>query len=818
MMESGLLRVFSLLRLMLGVAVFVCSASAFCETFIVKDGQPQAEIVISENAPRTAKLAAEELQTYIEKISGAKLPITNAPGKDVPVQIYVGKSAHTDQLKINDEGLKSGAFRMVSGENHLVLLGHDSDFKTKGPFHSGGAIDKDSTAPIEWDKLTGKRWGFPTGMLAREYNKELNTWEESERGSFNAVSEFLRMQGVRWYMPGELGEIVPKKTTMTIPKMDKTVHPDFRLRYPYQYGHMFGHTTRDEVMWQLRLGIYNGPDPIVGGSHGQRNVLCRDEMKKRHPDFYALFNGKRETASRLACLSSEGMVQETADYARAMFDIYDASIVSVMPEDGYVNLCQCDLCKGKDTPERGITGQISDYVWDFVNRVAKEVYKTHPDRKVCCFAYGAYLLPPEKIDKLNPNVVVGICQWRSDFQDPKVREGFVKLREDWLKKIPASSRLMIADYYLHGRPNLMWDGIPVFFPRLIAQDLRSLKGISIGDFIEVYRDPGESLSSLSILHLNLYVTSRFWWNADQDLGAMLDEYYTLFYGPARGDMKAFIEYSEANWSSMGKSAEKIAKVFELLEKAQQKVPADSVYGKRITLIAEFIKPMKALQEQLSRGEGRENAPSVLGYSHPKKDLRMMDGKLDDPFWEGLRLYTLVERETGRDPLTTTSFRISWADDAIYIGIRCDDIDTKKLNIQSTENEDPAILNGDCVEILIETQSHSYYQFAVNPAGAIIDLDRKQDSNSKWASNAQAASYIGDGFWSVEIRIPVLGEQQEFIDPLNGLAGRKPTGTYPWYFNLCRQRVRSNGTEFSSFSPTGEASFYVPAKFGKLVTR
>ncbi|MEI6422707.1 MAG: hypothetical protein WCP55_10845, partial [Lentisphaerota bacterium] len=133
MKENRLLKVCGLARLILIVAGSVCSISAMAETFIVKDGNSQAEIVVSKDAPRMAKLAAEELQTYVEKISGAKLPIANVPGKDVPVQIYVGRSADTDRMKITDEGLKSGAFRMVSGKNYLVLLGHDSDFTPKEP-------------------------------------------------------------------------------------------------------------------------------------------------------------------------------------------------------------------------------------------------------------------------------------------------------------------------------------------------------------------------------------------------------------------------------------------------------------------------------------------------------------------------------------------------------------------------------------------------------------------------------------------------------------------------------------------------------------
>jgi len=40
----------------------------FGEAFIVKDGKPLADIVIADNPARMTKLAALELQTYIEKI------------------------------------------------------------------------------------------------------------------------------------------------------------------------------------------------------------------------------------------------------------------------------------------------------------------------------------------------------------------------------------------------------------------------------------------------------------------------------------------------------------------------------------------------------------------------------------------------------------------------------------------------------------------------------------------------------------------------------------------------------------------------------
>ncbi len=49
------------------------------EPYLVRDGQPNAEIVVAEEAPRTTRLAAAELQKYLAKISGATLPIVTEP-------------------------------------------------------------------------------------------------------------------------------------------------------------------------------------------------------------------------------------------------------------------------------------------------------------------------------------------------------------------------------------------------------------------------------------------------------------------------------------------------------------------------------------------------------------------------------------------------------------------------------------------------------------------------------------------------------------------------------------------------------------------
>jgi len=76
------------------------------ENFLVENGEPRAEIVIAEKSPRATRLAAQELQTYLRKISGAKLDIVTTPGRKMPVRIFVGQSAHTEKLGITTQGLK----------------------------------------------------------------------------------------------------------------------------------------------------------------------------------------------------------------------------------------------------------------------------------------------------------------------------------------------------------------------------------------------------------------------------------------------------------------------------------------------------------------------------------------------------------------------------------------------------------------------------------------------------------------------------------------------------------------------------------------
>lgn len=77
-------------------------------TWIVKDGEPQAEIVIATNPARAAEFGAAELQAYIKKITGARLEIVSTPTNKKPVKIYVGDSEAARHAGVTSDGLNTG--------------------------------------------------------------------------------------------------------------------------------------------------------------------------------------------------------------------------------------------------------------------------------------------------------------------------------------------------------------------------------------------------------------------------------------------------------------------------------------------------------------------------------------------------------------------------------------------------------------------------------------------------------------------------------------------------------------------------------------
>ncbi len=242
------------------------------DEFLVEQGRSRAEIVVAETPPRAVKLAAVEFQSYLEKITGSRLEIVTSPTDTMPVKIYVGESEHARRVGVNAEDLERDAFRMVSGPSWLALVGRDWDFTPVEPW-ARSHTDWLKTKQSQWSKLAGHPWRNPVAAsLYKNYSRQLDIWNFDHRGSLNAVYAFLRDLGVRWYMPGELGEIVPKSNTIALPEINRTVRPEFEVRSVSRP--LISSSEVDDALWYLRIGA-NEQYGIL--HHGQRNLT-------EHPD------------------------------------------------------------------------------------------------------------------------------------------------------------------------------------------------------------------------------------------------------------------------------------------------------------------------------------------------------------------------------------------------------------------------------------------------------------------------------------------------------------------------------------------------------
>lgn len=803
------------------IVIFLAAASSLhARSFLVENGQPRAEIILSERPTRMQRVAAHEFRAQIEKISGARLPIVTQPGGKA-VKVFIGASGNNP---VKADGLKDGAYRIQSGGDWLALVGDDSDFTPVGPFaRNNGDIQR---AQAEFEQIMGAPYGMTNAGLYKNRlrlsgdtgkpdgsstgkNESLDIWGLDERGSFNAVCGFLRRLGARWYLPGELGEVLPSLKTIELPELDETVKPDFALR---QFNFRFSTVGPETALWTMRLGMRN--DDSLQIAHGMATMTNREAVFAAHPDWFAIYGGKPDfrpgDSKCQLCYSNDELFRETVRYARVQIDTWKLQSVSIMPPDGYTSICQCEKCKGKDSPERNERGLLSDHVWDFVNRVAKEVGKTHPQAKVLNCAYGVYTLPPLKIEKLEPNVVVCIVGGRRPLNKAGVKgEGEAApdaLRTAWARKTD-NPLLIFENYPFTDRG---WY-LPGYDARSLVNSVNATKGVSAGEDIWLSVRQDFDKVGIGLNHFLVYFTARAHWGGNGvDADAMLRDYCRLFYGPAEAEMRAFFDHCAQNWAAMEEDKSKADEALALFEKAKVKTDAASVYSRRIALIDDFLKGLRMKSQQLGQKRGPVPAVRLVGDAH---DI-VVDGKLDDEYWQKCPTAAtghFRELQTGRTPTFATTFKAGWQGGHLCFAIRCDERAGEKPNITSTREDDQAIWHGDTIEIELATETHSYYQIAVSPAGHVVDLDRGAPRGQwfTWDSKADVATHIADDHWTVEIRIPVTQDEN---DPLHQVIGRKPTQSLPWHINLCRQRMREDGQELSALSPTGTEGFHEPMKF------
>jgi len=453
------------------------------ELVLAENAQSAYRIVLADDASPSTKHGANELQTFLQEISGAKLPIVSDREPLGQQEIILGNNAHLQQLatKINFEplGLEGYVIRTVG--DHLVIAG---------------------------GSLRGNMYGV-----------------------YGLLEDHL---GCRWFAPGV--SRIPKQQRLAVGPIDDRQVPVLEYREPFTFDCFDGDwCARNRVNSSSgRLEAKHGGKVRFGGGfvHTFNNLVPPDKYFAEHPEYFSLVDGKRlKDRSQLCCTNEEVIRLCTEGIRQAMKDQPDAFVFSVSQNDWY-NQCQCDNCQALANQE---DSQIAP-VLHLVNRVAAAVEREFPNQFVETLAYQWTRKAPKSM-RPRPNVIVRLCSIECCFSHPLEScdsEANRKFCEDAAAWAKVANRLWVWDYvtdfhnYLLPFPNqrIRNDNIR-FFVR------HNVKGIFEQD---TYDTPHSELAQLGG-----YLTAKFLWNPDYDEQTALSEFLAGYYGQAAGPIRAYID-------------------------------------------------------------------------------------------------------------------------------------------------------------------------------------------------------------------------------------------------------------------------------------
>lgn len=195
---------------------------------------------------------------------------------------------------------------------------------------------------------------------------------------------------------------------------------------------------------------------------------------------------------------------------------------------------------------------------------------------------------------------------------------------------------------------------------------------------------------------------------------------------------------------------------------------------------------------------------VLVYACPRASGPLtLDGVLDEPGWQaaprasGFTLFGI-----GREPAASTSFRLLYDDEALYLGVIADEPFMDRVAPTSLPHDEHAIFGQECIEFFIDPKhSHAqYHQIAANLAGSVYDSEY---TNTSWNSTTRVVGRRGEEGWTMEWRLPWSDY------------GIKPQPGQLLGFNVCRDRYTGPEREWTNWSQVS-GGFHDPLHFAHLV--
>jgi len=463
---------------------------------LVENGLTRCSVVVRPEAefqepelfnwtPRATllKWAAEDVANYLSKMSGATVSIADKP-VDGLIPIYIGCAPDTVKLK---NATEYGDAYVVDVTAHRVVL------------HG-----------------------------------------ESRRAVYYAAAQLLTDFGVRWYAPGEIGEIVPQRKTLTVEAGRAEFAPQFITRRLWCAG-------AEQTRWMYRNRLGEPTLPAGHSVHGLANTLpgWKDgqEGRAKFPEYYAIVDGKPgrinlanpEVVRHFATNALAAAREVRRGASRSAGGKRGRNAISVSPDDGYLEDERPEvraMNSGEVDPILGLSS-FSDAWFGFLNNVCAEITRQAPEEqfKLGSLAYMNYIMPPKKI-KPDPRILPVIAPIANNRYTSIGTPGALtsELEEEIIKGWTAVSprvgmylyNFNLADMAMPYTRRVHWTN---YFPKLAAMGVRDMTIESHPNWHTMM--PGN------------YVAARLMWDSKTDVKALLDEYYPSYYGPAAVAMRRY---------------------------------------------------------------------------------------------------------------------------------------------------------------------------------------------------------------------------------------------------------------------------------------
>lgn len=377
------------------------------------------------------------------------------------------------------------------------------------------------------------------GFIIKTIGDDIVIAGKTPRGTLYGVYSFMeKFMGYRCFRKDV--EKIEKLDTIIIDGQDYIENPDFEYREAYfRFAFDPGFAAKNKLNGTLAPIPYErgGHTKFFNFHHSFDDLVPAKEYFGTHPEYFAEVNGERMPTQ--LCLSNPEVLKIATDKVfKWIKDNPYCKIFSVAQNDNDINMeryCTCENCRRIDEYEQTPAGSVIH----FVNAIAREVKKSHPDVLIHTFAYQYTKKAPKHI-RPDENVIVRLCNIECDFSKPfeelaKIKDSeaydFVSNMKEWTK---ICDRVYLWDYcvnftsYLQPFPNIY----------SMTENIRFYKKNNIRGVLEQGNFSYGGGAALD--ELKSYVIAKLLWDSSLDVDELIKEFTDYMYGNGAKYIREYI--------------------------------------------------------------------------------------------------------------------------------------------------------------------------------------------------------------------------------------------------------------------------------------